>query len=207
MRFEGACEPVSECKFDDNSELREDGGNLAALLFYLQNYQHNSYRRIVATIRQALAGFGEFVLQPTSQNPRGIRLRWRIKGMDGDFGAHQLSDGTLRFMLLTTLLSQPLHLLPKIIAIDEPELGLHPAALNLVGSLIRVASHHCQVIVATQSAALVDCFEPEEVIIVHRQNGTSTLERLSSAALQEWLNEYSLGQLWEKNVVGGGPYS
>jgi predicted ATPase len=196
-----------ECDFSDNHELREDGANLAAYLFYLQNYQHTSYRRIVGTISQALAGFGEFVLQPSAQNPPRIRLRWRMKGMDGDFGAHQLSDGTLRFILLTTLLSLPPDHLPRIIAIDEPELGLHPAALNLVVSLIRVASHHCQVIIATQSAAVVDYFEPEDVIVVHRQNGTSTLERLSSAALKEWLSEYSLGQLWEKNVVGGGPYS
>jgi predicted ATPase len=195
-----------ECDFGDNRELREDGGNLAAYLFHLQNYQPTAYRVIVATIRQALAGFGEFVLQPSVQKPPRIRLRWRMKGMEGDFGAHLLSDGTLRFILLTTLLSQPPDLLPKIIAIDEPELGLHPAALNLVVSLLRVASHHCQVVVATQSAALVDCFEPEEVIVVHRQQGASTLERLSSEPLREWLAEYSLGELWEKNVIGGGPF-
>jgi len=195
-----------DCDFGENHELREDGGNLAAYLFYLQNYQQTAYRRIVATIRQALAGFGDFVLQPTAPAPPRIRLRWRMKGMEGDFGAHVLSDGTLRFILLTTLLSQPPDHLPKIIAIDEPELGLHPAALNLVVSLIRVASHHCQVLAATQSAALVDCFEPEEVIVVHRQHGASTLERLSSEALREWLAEYSLGELWEKNVIGGGPF-
>ena len=200
-----------ECDFSDNGELHEDGSNLAAYLFYLQNYQAKRYGLIVATIRQALAGFGEFVLQPSAQNPPRIRLRWRMKGMAGDFGAHQLSDGTLRFILLTTLLSQPPNQppdhLPKIIAIDEPELGLHPAVLNLVASLIRVAAHHCQIIIATQSAALVDYFDPEDVIVVHRQNDTSTFERLSSVALQEWLTEYSLGELWEKNVVGGDPYS
>jgi predicted ATPase len=195
-----------EGDFGDNRELREDGSNLAAYLFYLQNYQPTAYRRIVGTIRQALADFADFVLQPTAQNPPRIRLRWRIKGTDGDVGAHLLSDGTLRFILLTTLLSQPTDHLPKIIAIDEPELGLHPAALNLVVSLIRVASHHCQIIVATQSAALVDCFEPEEVIVVHRQQGASTLERLSSEPLAEWLAEYTLGELWEKNVFGGGPF-
>jgi len=201
-----AAPAAHECEFSDNHELREDGGNLAAYLFYLLNYQHTAYRRIVGTIRQALSGFGDFVLQPSAQNPPRIRLRWRMKGMEGDYGAHLLSDGTLRFILLTTLLSQPPDRLPKIIAIDEPELGLHPAALNLVVSLIRVASHHCQVIVATQSAAVVDHFEPEEVIVVHRQNGASMLERLSSEALADWLAEYSLGELWEKNVFGGGPF-
>jgi len=195
-----------ECDFGDNGELREDGGNLAAYLFYLQNYQPTAYRRIVGTVRQALADFGQFLLQPTAQNPPRIRLRWRMKGMEGDLGAHLLSDGTLRFVLLTTLLSQPPDHLPKIIAIDEPELGLHPAALNLVVSLIRVASHHCQIIVATQSAALVDYFEPDEVIVVHRHEGASTLERLSEDRLQDWLKEYTLGQLWEKNVIGGGSF-
>ena len=108
-------------------------------------------------------------------------------------------------MLLTTLLRQPADHLPKIIAIDEPELGLHPAALNLVASSIRAASHHCQVIVATQSAALVDYFEPDDVIVVHRQESASTLERLNREELKDWLEDYTLGQLWEKNVVGGGP--
>ena len=195
-----------ECDLGDNRGLREDGGNLAAYLFYLQNYQQTAYRRIVGTIRQVLADFGEFVLQPTAQNPPRIRLRWRMKGTEGDFGAHLLSDGTLRFILLTTLLSQPPDHLPKIIAIDEPELGLHPAALNLVVSLLRVASRHCQVIVATQSAALVDYFEPDEVVVVHRHDGASTVERLSQERLQEWLKEYTLGQVWEKNVFGGGPF-
>jgi predicted ATPase len=195
-----------DCDFGDNRELREDGGNLAAYLFYLQNHQHTAYRRIIGTIRQALTGFGDFVLQSTAQAPPRIRLRWRMKGMEGDFGAHVLSDGTLRFILLTTLLSQPPDHLPKIIAIDEPELGLHPAALNLAVSLIRVASHHCQIIVATQSAALVDYFEPDDVIVVHRQEGASTLERLNEERLSDWLKEYTLGQLWEKNVVGGGTF-
>jgi predicted ATPase len=194
-----------ECDFSDNRELREDGGNLAAYLFYLLNYAHTAYQRIIATIRQALPGFGDFVLEPSRQNPPKIRLRWRMKGMEGDYGAHQLSDGTLRFILLATLLGQPLDHLPKIVAIDEPELGLHPAALNLAGSLIRIASHHCQMIVATQSAALVDSFEADDIIVVHRQERASTLERLSEDRLKDWLDDYTLGQLWEKNVIGGGP--
>jgi predicted ATPase len=195
-----------ECDLEDNQELREDGGNLAAFLYGLQQRQAVAYRRIVSTIQLALAGFGDFILQPSVLKPERIRLRWRMKGTQGSFRANQLSDGTLRFILLTTLLHQPAEMLPKIIALDEPELGLHPAALNLAVSLIRVASHHCQIIAATQSAPLVDCFEPEEVIVVHRQEGASTLERLSSEALNEWLTEYSLGELWEKNVVGGGPF-
>jgi predicted ATPase len=196
-----------ECDLDDNQELREDGRNLAAFLYLLEQRQSTAYRRITNIVGQVLSGFGGFILQPSALNPNRIRLRWRMKGTEGDFGPHQLSDGTMRFILLATLLHQPAEMLPKIIAIDEPELGLHPAALNLVASLIRVAAHHCQMIVATQSAALVDEFEADDVIVVHQHEHGSKLERLSSELLQEWLAEYSLGELWEKNVVGGGPHS
>lgn len=195
-----------ECDVDDNQELREDGANLAAFLLMLSRTHTVAYGKIIRTIQQVLSGFGEFVLKPSSSKPPRIRLRWRRKGMDGDFGPHQLSDGTLRLMLLTTLLHQPKELLPPIIAIDEPELGLHPAALNIVAGLIRAASHQSQMIVATQSSALLDNFTPDDVVVVHRENGASTLQRLSPAELQEWLTDYSLGELWEKNVFGGGPF-
>lgn len=197
-----------ECDLDDNRELREDGGNLAAFLYALEQQQPIAYRRIVTTTRQVLAGFGDFVLHPSTLNPGRIRLRWRLHGEPGDFGAHQLSDGTLRMILLTALLHQPPAMLPPVIAIDEPELGLHPAALSLAAALVRVAGHHCQVIIATQSAALLDHFTAEDTVVVRRPELSrgSTLERLSPAALADWLAEYSLGELWEKNVLGGGAF-
>jgi predicted ATPase len=196
----------AECDLHENQQLREDGANLAALLYMMERQHPAAYRRITAAIRQVFAEFGGFVLAPAALNPERIRLRWRRKGVDGDFGANQLSDGTQRFMLLTTLLQQPQELLPAVLAIDEPELGLHPAALNLIGGLVASAAQHTQLIVATQSAALVDCFAPEEVIVVNRRDGASTFERLREEALAEWLRDYSLGQLWEKNVIGGGPF-
>ncbi len=133
-------------------------------------------------------------------------MRWRRRGLDGDVGVHQLSDGTLRFILLATLLHQRGESLPPLLAVDEPELGLHPSALNSIAGLLQAASHHTQVIVATQSSALVDAFEPEDVVVMNRRDGASTLQRLDAGSLQEWLTAYSLGELWEKNVFGGGPF-
>jgi predicted ATPase len=133
-------------------------------------------------------------------------LNWRQRGSEYLFGPHQLSDGTLRLTALTALLLAPPGNCPDIIVIDEPELGLHPAALNLLSGLIRKASHESQVIVATQSAALLDTFAPEDVIVAEHDGKRSTFRRLETPILKEWLAEYTLGQLWEKNVFGGGPF-
>ena len=127
-------------------------------------------------------------------------------GQDSFDANGKLSDGTLRALSLITLLLQPVQDLPDLIIVDEPELGLHPVAKNIVAGLLKKASHHCQVIVATQSSALVDAFDPDDVIVVDRVDRQSTFRRLDAISLQEWLKEYTLGQLWEKNVFGGGPF-
>jgi predicted ATPase len=139
-------------------------------------------------------------------NPDTILLQWRERDRDYVFGPHQISDGTLRAMALVTLLSQSRDDLPGVLILDEPELGLHPAALNLVAGLIKAAAHHCQVLVATQSAALVDFFEPEDIVVVGRRDAASSFTRLDSQELRDWLEEYTLGELWEKDVFGGGPF-
>lgn len=194
-----------EWDLHDNQQLRGDGANLAAFLHLLQQRYPNVYRLIESTVRLVFAEFAGFSLSPSALNPDRIRLRWRRKGGEGDLAANQLSDGTLRFMLLAAVLMQPHELLPPIIGIDEPELGLHPAALEMVTGLIQSASRRAQLIVATQSAPLIDAFEPQDVVVTHRRETSSTFERLKAEQLAEWLEEYSLGELWEKNVVGGGP--
>lgn len=197
---------LHECDADDNNELREDGSNLGAFLHLLEQRHPTAFRRIVGSVRQVFSEFHGFSLQRSPMNPSRIRLRWRRRGLDGDVGMHQLSDGTLRFVLLTTLLHQPSELLPTVFAVDEPELGLHPSAFTSIAGLLKVASHHAQVIVATQSTHLVDAFEPEDVIVLNRRDGVSSFRRCSAEELHEWLEEYSLGELWEKNVIGGGPF-
>jgi predicted ATPase len=192
-------------KTDDNDYLRPDGSNLAAFLYRLQIRFPNDYKMIVKTVQRIAPFFEDFLLRPDNLNPEFIKLAWTHKGTDKYFGASSLSDGTLRFIALTTLLMQPLELRPSVILIDEPELGLHPEAIGLLASLIKLASVDTQIIAATQSPALLDHFEPEDVLVAERVNGGTVFNRLNSEKLQIWLEDYSLGQLWEKNEIGGNP--
>ncbi len=190
---------------NDNRHLRYDAGNLAAVLYKLQQTQATVYSRIVATIRQIAPWFGDFVLQPLELNKENVRLDWKERESDILFGPHQFSDGSLRAMALIALLLQPRDDLPGLIVIDEPELGLHPHALVILACLIKEAAHHCQIVVATQSTCLLDEFETEDVVVVDRDDRESVFKRLDEEELAEWLKEYSLSELWEKNVLGGGP--
>ena len=190
---------------NDNIFLRNDAGNLAAFLYMLKESEVDYYKKIVSTIRLAAPHFHDFELYPDKINPNTILLDWRQKNSDYLFGPHQISDGLLRMMALTTLLYQPEDSLPKLIIIDEPELGLHPYAINLLVGMIRKVSTRCQVILATQSESLVNQFEPEDIIVVERENGASNFKRQNKEELKEWLKEYTLSELWEKNVLGGRP--
>jgi len=191
------------CYVEDNQQLKPDAGNLAAFLYMLRNTRREYYRRIVETIRQAASFFDDFDLATQKGDTQNILLNWKERGSDYLFGPHQLSDGTLRFMALVTLLLQPEP--PDVIIIDEPELGLHPYAINILASLVRGVATERQAILATQSALLVDQFEPEDVVVTERAGPETTFKRLDPQALAEWLKEYSLSELWEKNVLGGTP--
>ena len=155
------------------------------------------------TIRQIAPFFEGFRLEPSRLNPDKIRLEWREKGSETYFNAHALSDGTLRFMCLATLLLQPT--MPNVILLDEPELGLHPAAISLLADLLLSAAQRTQILVATQSVTLVNQFTPESVWVVERGDRHSVFKRLETADMSTWLDEYSLGELWEKNIIGGRP--
>ncbi len=189
----------------DNRFLRTDAGNLCAFLYRLQQQRREYYDRIVAVIRQVAPFFREFVLAPAAENTRELTLDWRDHDPEGLFGPHQLSDGTLRAMALIALLLQPPDEMPEITIIDEPELGLHPFALEVIAGLMKSAADQTQLILATQSAALVDQFSPADVIVVDRRGGETCLSRPDEGALREWLREYAVGELWEKNVLGGRP--
>ncbi len=190
-----------------NRWLMPDAGNLAALLLRLRETNSGSaYKRIVTTIRLIAPFFDDFDLEPAGPNKKEIILNWRDRGSDQVFGPHQLSDGTLRAMCLVTLLMQPEDELPDLIVVDEPELGLHPYALNVVASLFKKVSHHTQVVISTQSSSFLDNFGAEDVIVVNREGKESLFTRLDPEKLEGWLEEYSLGEVWEKNVIGGGPH-
>jgi predicted ATPase len=186
--------------------LYPDAGNLSAVLYKIKNANEVYYRKIVDTIRLVVPFFRDFVLEPSSTNNQYIILNWQDIYSDMIFGPHQLSDGTLRAMALLALLLQPEEDLPILIILDEPELGLHPQGLAVLASIMKQVAHQSQLIVGTQSAILLDFFDPEDVVVVDRKNGISTFTRLEEEKLHEWLNEYSLSELWEKNVIGGGPF-
>jgi predicted ATPase len=163
------------------------------------------FRRIVSAVRKIVPFFQDFVLEPKRLDPTRILLKWKGRDSDYEFGPHQLSDGSLRGIALATLLLQPESDLPDVVIIDEPELGLHPHAIEIVAGLVRSVAHRTQVILATQSTALVDHFAPEEIVVTEIDHGCSQFRRLDSKQLEHWLEDYSLSQLWEKNVLGGGP--
>lgn len=190
---------------NDNLYLRPDARNLAAFLYLLKDQHPSHYKRIVKTVRLVAPFFGDFLLRPQPDSKDQIELEWTEKGEDVPFKAHLLSDGTLRFICLTTVLMQPEELQPETILIDEPELGLHPFAINLLASLLRSTSKNKQVIVSTQSTDLLNEFSSEDVVVADRTEGYTHLHRLDPKALDAWLNEYSLGELWQKNVLGGRP--
>ncbi|MBD2625348.1 AAA family ATPase [Trichormus variabilis] len=190
---------------NDNIYLRPDARNLAAFLYLLKNNYSQSYQQIVKTIRIVAPFFGDFLLRPSPHNQDVIELEWFEKGQDIPFKAHLLSDGTLRFICLATVFLQPTALQPETILVDEPELGLHPYAITILASLMRTASREKQVIVSTQSVELLNEFTAKNVIVVDRKDGKSLLRRLNEDDLQEWLEDYSLGELWKKNIIGGRP--
>jgi predicted ATPase len=188
---------------DDNLVLRPDAANLAAFLFRLAATDPGAYRRIVVAIQQVAPFFDDFQLRPDPLRPDTIQLEWRERNSDAYFNAHALSDGTLRFICLATLLLQPS--LPSLILVDEPELGLHPYAVTQLAALLKSAASTSQLLVATQSVTLTNQFEPDDIVVVDRKDGQSTFRRVGADEVAAWTDEYSLGELWEKNLLGGRP--
>jgi len=192
----------SKWKATDNRWLKEDAGNIGPFLLRLRDNEPDAYQKSVSLLRLILPFFHDFVLEPEYGS---VLLQWREKGSDVIFDASQASDGMLRTIALVALLGQPAEQLPGVIVLDEPELGLHPFAIDAVAGLIKSVSRHSQVFVATQSPALLDNFEPEDVVVVERQGRESVFTRQDSESLKAWLQEYSISELWEKNVLGGRP--
>jgi predicted ATPase len=188
---------------DDNAYLRFDGSNLASYLYKLKGTLslRQSYADIVKTIQQVAPFFDDFVLIPRENDK--IRLLWKQKGSDYPLKPQALSDGTLRFICLATVLLQPHH--PEMILIDEPELGLHPYAISILAELVKSRAIDTQLVLATQSSEFIDCFDPEDVVVCDRKDGQSTFTRLEASELDAWLENYTLGELWRKNVLSGGP--
>ena len=198
----------TNARSEDHHYLRSDGSNLAAFLWHLQQSgeeeDQTAWRRINQLVRRIAPVVKELRPVPITSKGKSVRLDW-IDDQDQLFAVHQLSDGTLRAIALITALAQPSERLPRFISIDEPELGLHPAAITILADLARSVSRHCQVLFATQSTTFLDHFQPEEVVVVERDRGVTTLRRLDATELRGWLEEYSLSEIFDKGVVGGRP--
>jgi predicted ATPase len=185
--------------------LQSEANNLASFLLYLKNGYKESYERIVSHVKEIVPQFKDFYLEPE----RGyVSLKWvDTSANDYVLSSDQFSDGSIRFIALATLLLQPEKTMPRVIIIDEPELGLHPYAIDQLTEMIKDASLHAQIIVATQSPSLIDGFDADDVTVIERDedNQCSVARRLNGKDYSEWLDEYTLSELWNKNVIGGRP--
>jgi len=186
---------------NDAYRMYEHGENLAAILYRIQREKPMAYKRIIRVIQSVAPYFSDFYFQPTEADM--VRLQWQDKYSSMIYGPTDLSDGTIRFIALTVLFMQPW--LPRVIIIDEPELGLHPVAIEKLTGLIKMAAQKgTQVIIATQSAELISNFEPEDVLTVNQNEEGTTIQRLNREDLERWLDEYTLGDLWKQNILKGG---
>ena len=199
-----AAKVKQEHNIENNKWLMFDASNLAAFLYRLKHNYQKKYNEIIETIRLITPLFDDFVLDPKEENNELIVLKWHQKGCEDIFNASQLSDGTLRFICLATLLLQPPELQPATIIIDEPELGLHPYAITIFVDMVKQISVNKQIIITTQSVELLNEFDMDDVIVVDKDdNGASVFKRLNEKELSVWLEDYSLGDLWQKNLLGG----
>lgn len=188
----------------DNDFLYEDARNLASFLFKLSIKEPKILEKIEKTIKLIVPYFEKFVLKPDIRNEETIKLSWQEKDSDMTFNASHLSDGTLRMICLITLFLQPNP--PKMILLDEPELGLHPFALTVLADLIKgISAKGTQVIISTQSVPLIENFTINDIIIVEKEGKSSVFKRPDMEFLKEWIDEYTLGELWEMNLLGGRP--
>lgn len=188
---------------EQSDSLQPDASNLAAFLLNLRDRHRPTYDLLCKTLRRIAPYFDDFDLRLTKATPEDtVRLTWRKKGSDYIFSPGHFSDGTIRFLCLAAVLLQPSP--PATIVIDEPELGLHPEAILVLGGLIRSASTRVQIILATQSPALVNEFTPEQIITADVVDGATQFNRLDAASLTGWLNDFTVGELWQKGTIRGG---
>lgn len=193
------------CPVETANYLQSHGNNLPSFLLFLRENYKNSYNRIVDYVRDVVPQFQDFYLEPYNGF---ISLRWMDNSAtDYRFNAYQFSDGSIRFIALATLLLQSPETMPNVIILDEPELGLHPYAITQLAEMIKDASIHAQIIIATQSKDLVDHFDIDNISVIEmdKETQSTTVSHLSNEEYHLWLQKYTVSELWDKNIIGGRP--
>ncbi|RVU85658.1 DUF2813 domain-containing protein [Leucothrix sargassi] len=190
--------------------LYANASNLAAFLYRLKTdvspKSTKAYKDIVDSLKTVAPYFLDFYLEPRgSEGEQRVLLKWLHRDHEEPFSANQLSDGTARFICMATLFLQPSSLRPKTIILDEPELGLHPAALEVLADIVKSVSKESQVICSTQSVTFANQFEADDFIVVNQVKGASVFKRPDAESLEVWLEDYSMGDIWSKNLIGGRP--
>jgi predicted ATPase len=186
-------------------QLHSDGGNLAAYLYNLRARYNSDYQRIIKRIQIVAPFFQEFYLEPEESDPETIRLRWLERGYDVPLCVNLLSDGVLRFACILTVFRYPKEKRPDILLIDEPDLGMHPQAIDLLYHIVCVVSKYRQVIISTHTTELLDKFNAEDILVADRRGGKTVLNRLDTDELEEWLANRSLSEIWANSIIGGLP--
>lgn len=193
------------CPVETSNYLQAHGNNLPSFLYFLREHYNDSYKRIVSYVKDAVPQFEDFYLESVGNY---ISLRWMDNSAtDYVFNAHQFSDGSIRFIALATLLLQPKETMPKVIILDEPELGLHPFAITQLTQMIKDAALHSQIIIASQSKDLVDYFDIDNISVVEMDKARfcTTVKTLNERDYKLWLERYTVSELWDKNIIGGRP--
>lgn len=178
-----------------------NGEDLVSCLYYLRETDPERFEIIEDTLTAAFPDFERLGFPPVAAGT--ITMTWKDKNFSKPIYMHQLSEGTLRFIWLITLLQSPG--LTAVTLIDEPEVSLHPELLRLLADMMREASQKTQLIVATHSDRLIRFLKPEEVLVCDAEDGLTTMRWGDSFNLEHWLEEYSLDQVWAMNLMGGRP--
>jgi predicted ATPase len=176
-----------------------NGEELVSCLFYLREVERARFEAIEDALRVAFPRFERLDFPPVAAGT--LALAWRDKGFSQPLYMHQLSEGTLRFLWLATLLQSPG--LTALTLLDEPEVSLHPELLSLLAELLREASQRTQLVVATHSDRLIRFLEPKEVLVMDSdEDGMSALTWSDQLDIEEWLKDYELDELWSNGRLG-----
>jgi len=177
-----------------------DGEDLVSCLFYLRESDRDRFESIEDTLKAAFPAFQRLDFPPVAAGT--LAMTWKDANFSRPLYMHQLSEGTLRFLWLATLLQSPG--LTAVTLLDEPEVSLHPELLNLLAGLLREASARTQLIVATHADRLVRFLQPNEVVTMDlADDGTAQASWADHMDLEEWLKEYSLDEVWRLGRMGG----